>query len=87
MVHVVLRDNARNMAKAMDDCGLNSISCMAHALQLAINEAVLSQRAVSDCIAIGRKIVSHFKHRNDCSYQKHNSNKMLLLDGTAHFIC
>lgn len=62
MVHVVQRDNARNMAKAMDDCGLNSLGCMAHTLQLAINEAVLSQRAVSDCIAIGRKIVGHFKH-------------------------
>lgn len=62
MVHVVLRDNARNMAKAMDDCGLNSLGCMAHTLQLAINETVLSQRAVSDCIAIGRKIVGHFKH-------------------------
>lgn len=62
MVHVVLRDNARNMAKALDDCGINSLGCMAHTLELAINEAVLSQRAVSDCIAIGRKIVGHFKH-------------------------
>lgn len=62
MVHVVLRDNGRNVVKAMDDCGLASLGCMAHTLQLAVNEAVLSQRAVSDCIAIGRKIVGHFKH-------------------------
>lgn len=61
-VHVVLRDNARNMAKALDDCGVNSLGCMAHTLELAINEAVLSQRAVSDCFATGRKIVGHFKH-------------------------
>nr|XP_033938439.1 uncharacterized protein LOC117446386 [Pseudochaenichthys georgianus] len=62
MVHVVLRDNARNMAKAFGDYGVDSLGCMAHTLQLAVNEAVLSQRAVSDCVAIGRKIVGHFKH-------------------------
>ncbi|XP_039591329.1 zinc finger BED domain-containing protein 4-like isoform X2 [Polypterus senegalus] len=61
-VHVVLRDNARNMIKAMELCGVASLGCMAHTLQLAVNEAVLSQRTVSDCIAIGRKIVGHFKH-------------------------
>lgn len=61
-VHVVLRDNARNMAKACEDCGVASLGCMAHTLQLAVNEAVLSQRSVSDCVAIGRKVVGHFKH-------------------------
>ncbi|KAK0153107.1 Zinc finger BED domain-containing protein 4 [Merluccius polli] len=68
MVHVVLRDNARNMAKAMDDYNVDSLGCMAHTLQLAVNEAVLSQRAVIDCVTIGRnqspsrKIVGHVKH-------------------------
>ncbi|XP_077083328.1 zinc finger BED domain-containing protein 4-like [Siphateles boraxobius] len=62
MVHVVMRDNGRNMAKAMEDCGLNSLGCMAHTLQLAVHEGVLSQRSISDCLAIGRKIVGHFKH-------------------------
>ncbi|CAL9691328.1 unnamed protein product [Knipowitschia caucasica] len=61
-VHVVLRDNARNMIKAMELCGVCSLGCMAHTLQLAIHEAVLSQKSVSDCIAIGRKMVGHFKH-------------------------
>lgn len=61
MTHIVLKDNACNMAKAMADLGVASLGCMAHTLQLAVNEAVLSQRAVSDCVAIGRKIVSHFK--------------------------
>ncbi len=62
MVHVVLRDNGRNMVKAIEDCGLNSLGCMAHTLQLAVHEGVLSQRSISDCMAIGRKIVGHFKH-------------------------
>uniref|UniRef100_A0A8C5LQ09 BED-type domain-containing protein n=1 Tax=Leptobrachium leishanense TaxID=445787 RepID=A0A8C5LQ09_9ANUR len=61
-VHVVLRDNARNMAKAMEDCGLKSLPCMAHTLQLAVHEGLLSQRSISDIIANGRKIVGHFKH-------------------------
>ncbi|KAL0150404.1 hypothetical protein M9458_054221, partial [Cirrhinus mrigala] len=40
-VHVIVRDNAGNMIKAMDDSGLKSIPCMAHTLQLAVNEGVL----------------------------------------------
>ncbi len=35
---------------------------MAHTLQLAVNEAVLSQRSITDCISIRWKIVGHFKH-------------------------
>lgn len=62
MVHVVLRDNGRSMVKAIKDCGLKSLGCMAHTLQLAVHEGVLSQRSISDCMAIGRKIVGHFKY-------------------------
>lgn len=61
-VHAVVRDNAKNMAKAMKDSGLTSFGCMAHTLQLAVHEGVLSQRSISDVVAIGRKIVGHFKH-------------------------
>ncbi|CAM4722262.1 unnamed protein product [Leuciscus chuanchicus] len=61
-VHVVLRDNARNMQKAMEECGVKSLGCMAHTLQLAVHGGVLSQRSISDCVAIGRKIVGHFRH-------------------------
>lgn len=38
-VHVVLRDNAKNMIKAMNDAGLPSLACVAHTLQLAVHEA------------------------------------------------
>ncbi|KAK0149385.1 Zinc finger BED domain-containing protein 4 [Merluccius polli] len=80
MVHVVLRDNAHNMEKAIKKCGDSSLGCMGHFLQLAVNEAVLSQRAVSDCVAIGRKIVAHFRqsqvvYKNGCKCHKHDSNK------------
>lgn len=61
-VHVILRDNARNMEKAMKDAHLPSLPCMSHTLQLVVQEGVLSQRSIGDIIAIGRRIVGHFKH-------------------------
>ncbi len=61
-VHVVLRDNAKNIAKAMRDCNLRSVPCMAHTLHLVVHEGVLSQRAIRDAVAICRRIVGHFKH-------------------------
>ncbi|XP_038160178.1 zinc finger BED domain-containing protein 4-like [Cyprinodon tularosa] len=62
LIHVVLRDNAKNMIKAMTDAGLQSLPCFAHTLQLVVNEGLLVQRSVTDAVAIGRKIVRHFKH-------------------------
>ena len=76
-VHVVLRDNARNMIKAMDECGLASLGCVAHTLQLAVNEAVLSQRSIADCVAISRKIVGHFKHSNVATSRLQDLQKQL----------
>ena len=61
-VHVILRDNASNVVKAMDRLGVASLGCFAHTLQLIVNEGLLSQRSVSDVLAICRKIVGHFKH-------------------------
>ncbi|XP_073331910.1 zinc finger BED domain-containing protein 4-like [Pagrus major] len=61
-VHAVLRDNARNMIKAMSDAELPSLPCPAHTLQLVVHEGLLSQRSVTDAVAVGRKIVGHFKH-------------------------
>ena len=56
-MHVVLRDNARNMVKAMGECGVKSLGCMAHLGQFAVHDAVLSQRSVIDSLAVARKIV------------------------------
>lgn len=61
-VHVIVRDNASNMVKAMCDGGYNDLGCFAHTLQLIIHDGVLSQRTVIDTLAICRKIVGHFKH-------------------------
>lgn len=60
-VHLVVRDNASNMVKAMSDAELPDLGCFAHTLQLVVNEGVLSQRTVIDLIATARKIVGHFR--------------------------
>ncbi|XP_063762422.1 zinc finger BED domain-containing protein 4-like [Eleginops maclovinus] len=61
-VHVIQRDNAANMKKAMEQLGVPSLGCFAHTLQLVVQHGLLAQRAVSDAIANGRRIVTHFKH-------------------------
>ena len=61
-VHLVLRDNVANMAKAMREASLCSFGCFAHSLQLVVEDGVLSQQAVIDFLTICRKIIGHFKH-------------------------
>lgn len=53
-VYAVLCDNAQNMKKAMDECGVKSLDCMAHTLQLTIH-GVFTQhrRSIANCVAIG----------------------------------
>ena len=66
-VHLVLRDNAANMAKAMRDASLPSIGCFARTLQLV---GVLSQQMVMDTVC--QKIVGHFKH-SSTAYSRLNT--------------
>lgn len=61
-VHVVLRDNARNMNRVMNDLGVPSVGCLAHSLNLVVHEGVLSQCNITDALANARKIVDHSKH-------------------------
>ena len=57
------------MIKAMTDTELPSLPCAAHSLQLVVHEGLLSQRSVADAVAVGRKIVGHFKH-SDLAYSR-----------------
>ena len=72
-VHLVITDNASNMAKAMRDASLPHFGCFAHSLQLAINDGLLSQKIVKDIIAICKSIVGHF-HRSSVAY--HNLKRI-----------
>lgn len=60
-VHLILRDNAANMMKAMADAKFPDLGCFEHTLQLIVHDGVLSQRAVIDIIAICQRIVGHSK--------------------------
>ena len=55
----------------MRDAGVASYGCFAHSLQLVVNDGVLSQRSVSDLLAICRQVVGHFK-RSTVAYDKLN---------------
>ena len=61
-VHLIVRDNASNMVKAMREAAYPDLGCFAHTLQLIIHDGVLSQRAVIDILTNCRKVVGHFKH-------------------------
>ncbi|XP_035984217.1 zinc finger BED domain-containing protein 4-like [Fundulus heteroclitus] len=65
------------MVKAMRDADLPSLPCMAHTLQLAVADGVLSQRSIADIIAYGRRIVGHFKHSQLAYSRLQNIQKQL----------
>lgn len=61
-MHVVIRNNARNISNTMEECSVASLGCMPHTLQLAVNEGILSQRSISEGVSIRRKRVGYLKH-------------------------
>ncbi|KAL7887292.1 hypothetical protein AOLI_G00050130 [Acnodon oligacanthus] len=64
-VHVILRDNASNTKKAMDNMGVCSSGCFAHTLQLVINKGLLLQWNVSDAIATAVTILKRILAKED----------------------
>ncbi len=59
-----MRDNAANMVKGLNDVGLPHIGYFAHTLQLVVHDASLSQRTISDMLAVSRHIIGHFRRSN-----------------------
>lgn len=60
--HLVVRDNAANMAAGITQADLESLPCFLHTLQLILNEVIFEQRYVKDVIAVCKQIVGHFHH-------------------------
>lgn len=60
-IHVILRVNASNTRKAMGSMGVHCVCCVAHTMQLAVNEGLLSEGSVTDATACGAQS-GHFKH-------------------------
>lgn len=61
-IYIVVRDGGKNIVKGVNDANLESESCFLHNLHLIVTDALASQRAMKDIVAIARKIVGHFNH-------------------------
>ncbi|XP_073726190.1 zinc finger BED domain-containing protein 4-like [Misgurnus anguillicaudatus] len=61
-VVLVLRDSGANMIKGIRLTEVPDLSCSAHTLQLVVNDAINSQRAVMDIVAKLRSSATHFNH-------------------------
>jgi len=63
-LHVIVRDSGSNFVAGLRDAALPNFSCLAHTLQLVINDGCLVQKDVSDLLAVGRRIVTYYKRSN-----------------------
>jgi len=63
-LHLVLRDNGRNFVAGLRDANIPNVGCLAHTLQLIVNEGITAQRQVQDVLGCCPRIVGHFKHSN-----------------------
>lgn len=71
-IHVVIHDNGRNIVKAVSNADLSSVRCFIHTLQLIINDSLKVQSDVTQMIAAGRKIVTHFNHSGTAQEKLHS---------------
>ena len=46
----------------MREANLPSFGCLAHSLQLVVNDGLLSQCMMKDLLSVCRSIVGHYKH-------------------------
>lgn len=77
-IYLVIRDGGSNIVKGVNDLNLQNETCFLHNLHLVVTDALNSQRAVKDIIALGRRIVGHFNHSSlACSKFKDIQEKQL----------
>lgn len=60
-IHMAIRDNAANIGAAMRAGNFTSLGCVAHTLQLVINDSIFKDEEITILIKKCRKIVGHFK--------------------------
>lgn len=61
-VHIVLHDDAKNMAKGLMEAGWPSTGCVAHTIHLCVKRGLSSQRNLETALALCRKIATHFSY-------------------------
>ena len=94
---MVAVDNTSNTKKALGEGHFEAQGCLAHTLQVVVNDGVLLLPAVIDTLAVCRSIVSHFKHsiiayhkidqtRESLDIKNVDCNRMNLLGRILHCI-
>ena len=62
-IHAIVRDNGRNVVKAIEDSVFSPVACFILTLQLVINDALKNgQNIIKEAISKSRRIVTHFHH-------------------------
>lgn len=66
-IHMAIRDNAANMNCSTRIAEFSTLRCIAHSLQLVIQDVIFLQENVKTLIRKCRKIVGHFKRSEQAS--------------------
>ena len=57
-------DGGSNFVSGLRNSNIPNLGCLAHNIQLVINDGVLAQRSVQDLLQLGRRIVGHYRRSN-----------------------
>ena len=61
-LHLVVRDNAANIVKAVNDGRLKHVRCFLHGLHLVVTNSLKKQKSVATLLTKIRSIVRKFRH-------------------------
>ena len=77
----IVHDQASNMELMgqilEEDCGSESLSCVAHHFQLRINER-LELRHIAKTIAAAKKLLGQFKHSSLANFELHKPQEVAI---------
>ena len=61
-LHLVVRDNAANVVKAVNDGGLKHVGCLLHGLHLVVTNSLKKLKSVATLLTKIRSIIRKFRH-------------------------
>ena len=82
-VHVMVHDNAANAISASEEADLPYFTCLAHTINLIVQDCEQSQRFVRDAVAVSRNLVGHFSHSSKDTAELRRIQKELAPDCAA----
>ena len=83
MIHVMVRDNAQNMVKAMAINGWTDAGCFLHTLNLVVNHSIFVQSGVKAMMSRAKKLVTYIRCSPKASaILKKHQNELGIEDNT-----